>query len=79
MNSQVFKQGSTTNLIFDTDDDNAVEDNNFSYAKASTNKQRDNLGEIMRENEGGSSSDLLDETHMQSSEFFIYGSGDVTQ
>lgn len=74
MGKNVVEQ-SSDNLIFDSDDDENNQENNFSYAKAGAN-QANNLGDIVRGNMGESEMDLLEETHMQSSEVFIYGSGD---
>ena len=63
------------NLIFDLEDEDAGEENNYSYARNQSCRERSNLGEIMRDGMEESSTDLLEETHMQSSEVFIYGSG----
>ena len=81
MSSRAFDQAST-NLIYGSDsEDNGEEDESYSYAKANVSKApsggRANLGNI-RSNDMmlESSTALLSEANMESSDVYIYGSGE---
>lgn len=72
-------------MIFGSEDEDNAEEDPYSYGKVAVNqsgKSRDktNLGDIRR---GGdfmeSTTDILEETNMESSEIFIYGSGTGAQ
>jgi len=79
MNGNIFDQASS-NLIFGSEDeDNSAEDE-YSYAKVknvgASRGGKVNLGDIRRgQSENESNTELLDETNMESSEVYIYGSG----
>ena len=77
MSGRVYEQGSS-NLIFGSEEeDNADENDEQAYAKVHAKGRAANLGDIRRgQNEAESTTELLDETNMEASEVFIYGSGD---
>merc|ERR1712051_365280 len=59
------------------EEDNADENDEQAYAKVHAKGRAANLGDIRRgQNEAESTTELLDETNMEASEVFIYGSGD---
>ena len=80
LSGRVFEQGST-NLIFGSEEeDNGEEDEQYSYAKVKVGKASSSaksaLGDIRRGNMMESHADILEESNMQASEVFIYGSGE---
>ena len=73
MNGNILDQGSS-NLIFGSEEEDNNQEDEYSYAKAGARKA--NLGNIRRGGaETESNTELLDETNMESSEIYIYGSG----
>ena len=87
MSGRIFEQGST-NLIFGSEEeDNTEDENSYSYAKVNIKYETEkgkaanktNLGDIRRGAVMESTSDILEETNMESSEVFIYGSGKESQ
>lgn len=79
MSGNIMDQGST-NLIFGSEEEDNNEEDEYSYAKVVLKKAgangKQNLGDIRRgSGENDTNTELLDETNMESSEIYIYGSG----
>ena len=79
VSGRVFEQGST-NLIFGSEEEDNADEDPYSYGKVKVNaggsRDKMNFGDVRRGNIMESTSDILEETNMESSEVFIYGSGD---
>jgi hypothetical protein len=69
-------------LIFGSEEEDNNDEDEYSYTKVShfkgNSKEKSKLGNIIRDGMAESTTELLSESNMESSEVYIYGTGSIT-